>query len=190
MRAGIPMPDNESLLNLVRQHLGDHQHLALQDVYKLLYQGVFGAEHLLKDIKQAKVFLNKEWHRVVADKNESLLEAVSSDGEIVRANIGRCKAEGISVKALWQAFYQSARRVRADRTDFERIWLQFTALCASGELPYDAEIAAQFGKACSAAGWPAKHHSAAYRAANKPAYRVVLRSEFCKYVAQNSEENV
>jgi len=174
------MHNNANLYHLIQWHLAKHKNIAIQDVYKLLYQGVFGAEHLLSDAERAITILNEEWQRVPANKTEALFEPLSIDGNVVRANIRRCKAEEITVEQLWTIFYTSVTKVRATKSDFEKVWDGFVELCRLQHLPFQADDAHQFGIQAKSEGWPAKHHSAAYREANYPAYRVVLKDNFAK----------
>ncbi len=176
------MPDHDKLSKLIQWHLDFHTHVQIQDVYKMLFQGVFGAEHLLGDIKRARAYLDEEWLRVPADRSKILLEPVSIDGKIVRANIQRCKAEGIEADHLWQVFYRSATQIKADKKEFEIIWDAFLKLCQTKALPFDPEAVLRFGHEAKANHWPAKHHTTAYRDANYPAYRVALQREFNKIV--------
>ncbi len=41
------LDDRDGLLWLLKQHLDWYPQMELRDVYKLLYQGVMGAEHLI-----------------------------------------------------------------------------------------------------------------------------------------------
>lgn len=172
------MPENDKLYKLIQWHLDFHTQVHIQDVYKMLYQGIFGAEHLLSDVERAKAYLEEEWNRVPTDKTINLLEPVSMDGKVVRANIQRCKAEGVELSQFWQAFYRSVSQIRANKNDFEKTWNDFIELCRFDALPFDIKSATQFGNDVKRNQWPAKHHTAEYREANYPAYRVLLKSEF------------
>jgi hypothetical protein len=182
------MSHDEQLYQLILWHLDRHQNLGIQDVYKLLYQGVFGAEHLVTDIGSARTALIEEWQRVPADANEILIEPVSMDAQIVRINIRRCQAEGLTVNDLWTAFYTSLSDVTAEANDFEKMWNSFCDLCRLKTSSFDVDDAINFGQRAKNDGWPARHHTAAYRRANYPAYRVVRKSEFDKIVKHNLEE--
>lgn len=182
MRAGI-LTTETALLRLVNRHLELHQNVAVQDVYKMLFQGVFGGEHLLADLTRAKAYLAEEWARVTPKADEPLIEPVSLRGEIVRINLRPCRADGFSADDVWQAFAASAGKATAANADFKKLWHLFENLCAQNLLPFAVDEVRQFGAEALAAGWPAKHHSPAYREANYPAYRVVRRAEWEKILA-------
>jgi hypothetical protein len=188
MMDGVPM-QHDKLQHLIQWHLEHHKNMGIQDVYKLLYQGLFGAEHLLHDVERAKAYLEDEWQRVPALADEKLCEPASLDGTIVRANIRRCKADGISLTQLWEAFYSSVAKVKADTEQFETMWFSFATLCRLTKLPFDAARVFQFGQEAQSQHWPAKHHTPEYREANYPAYRVLLKREFERCINMPLDEN-
>jgi len=65
-------------------------------------------------------------------------------------------------------FRGSSERLRA-------CWASLEAMAAAGSLPFSLADAEAFGRCAAGAGYPAVHHSAAYGAAYRPAYRVVAR---------------
>lgn len=171
------MPENSGLLQLIKYHLRLHRDVEIQDIYKMLYQGVFGGEHLLTTRDAAQMRLDEEWRRVSADGEQDLFEPVSIDGRVVRINLRRCKADGIDLAEIWRAFHASGGKVNASLEDFEGTWRRFHGLCSKRLLMFPADKVAAFGREAKNFGCPAKHHSSAYRQANEPAYRVLLKNE-------------
>jgi hypothetical protein len=171
------MCHSDDLLRLLQGHLARSRDVQIQDVYKLLYQGIFGAEHILHDLDRARTFLEEEWARTAPNAAEVLTESVSLSGDIIRVNISRCRAEGIHCADLWSAFRRSDER-RGSAEDLQRLWQAFSELCHSGILPFDYEAVIHFGRQVEREGFPARHHSEAYGRANRPAYRVVKKCEF------------
>ena len=55
------MIEDSQLRVLIRWHLENHESLDIQDVYKMLYQGIMGAEHLIHNVERTKEFLIQEW---------------------------------------------------------------------------------------------------------------------------------
>jgi len=141
MKVGIRMTDNSELMNLIKVHLYLYKNVEIQDIYKLLFQGVFGAEHLLQDVDSAKARLVEEWDQIQAEAQEPLQVPVSSDGSIVRVNLRRCKAEGIEVTDVWDAFYRSAHNSSASKDEFDKVWQSFYQLCFEKIAPYVAHEA-------------------------------------------------
>lgn len=177
MRDGRRMSNNDQLLRLLRGHLALRRQVQIQDVYKLLYQGVFGGEHLLADHERARAYLQEEWQRTAADPSEPLTEPVAIDGGIVRANLSRCRAEGFSCDDLWWIFVQSNEGT-GNADELRNLWREFGELCRRKLLPFEAEAVIRFGEQVEVENYPARHHSPEYRQANRPAYRIVRRRLF------------
>ena len=184
MKVGIRMTDNSELMNLIKVHLYLYKNVEIQDIYKLLFQSVFGAEHFLQDVDSAKTRLVEEWNQIQAEAQEPLQVPVSIDGSIVRVNLRRCKAEGIEVTDVWDVFYRSVHNSNASKDEFDKVWQNFYQLCFGKIAPYVAHQVHLFGEEAKAKGFPARHHSAAYRNSNHPAYRVVLFSEIKSWLKQ------
>lgn len=172
------MAEKHQLLDLIKWHLEHHPGMAITDVYKLVYQGVMGAEHLLQDEARARRYLAEEWAVVPTDQTQPLLEPVSADGRIVRINIARAKADGILQNHVWLAFVRSAHAITPDTQAFERAWSLVVTGCAENRLPFEEREALDFGERARLHGYPAKHHSETYRERNRPAYRVARKNEF------------
>ena len=177
MRDGCRMSTDEQLLRLLRGHLYHRREVQIQDIYKLLYQGVFGAEHLLSDYARARAYLQEEWQRTAADPSELLTEPAAIDGEIIRVNLSRCRADGLSCDDLWRIFVQS-NKGSGSTEELRHLWSEFGELCRRKLLPFEAAAVVRFGEQMEAENYPARHHSSEYRQANRPAYRIVRRRVF------------
>lgn len=144
-------------------------HPAMQplDVLKLCYQAVHGAEHLLTDLDRARAYFDREYASVAADAAVPLAEDIS-DG-ITRINIAGWKAADLPADWLFRMFVHTASAPSADAAPMAAVLAEAAALC--GHLPgWDETLSAWRD-----AGMPAVHHSDAYRAAERPAYRIVRR---------------
>lgn len=169
---------------LIGFHLQNHTKVRLHDVYKLLHQGVFGPRHLLRNPESARSYLQEEWDAIEAAGAEALTEPVSIDGKIIRINLRPFKAGGGKCESLWEALYNSATIIRPDKEQFRKLWQQLIDLCEQKRLPFSADEAERLKMEMSAQGYPALHHSKEYQQANKPAYRVVLQTEWEKRTSQ------
>jgi len=52
----------------LRKQAAEHPSMQPQDVYKLIFQATFGAEHLLQDVDAAYEYFQKEYQEVVPGK--------------------------------------------------------------------------------------------------------------------------
>ncbi|MBN1996434.1 hypothetical protein JW935_02695 [candidate division KSB1 bacterium] len=168
----------EKLLHLLRFHLDHHPSLQVQDIYKCLYQGVFGAEHLLTNEDKARDYFFSEFERIPAENKPPLVEPVSVDGGIVRVNFRPFKAMGGSAEKLWETFRSSARLFAPQPDLLETLWRLFYSLCKERKCPFDPVQVREFDEKQKAAGYPPQHHTPDYRRDNEPAYRVVGRGLF------------
>jgi hypothetical protein len=161
-------------------HYQTHAALAPQDIYKLIYQRVFGPEHSLGQPAAARERLYLEILQLPqTSPSAPLLEPLSS--ELCRVNLHPFLHSGRSVEALWQVFRQTARTFRPGTlADVQRDWSLF---CASAwAQQYPPELLEQFWQRMATEGFPPVHHSRAYTAANAPHYRVVLRALAAEYL--------
>ena len=171
------------LAELIRYHHHLHPGLQPLDVYKLLYQGLFGPEHLLADPNAAKKYLEKEWLSVDADKKEELLEPVSLDESLVRVNLRPFKFRQLDINSLWTAFVNSAKMQRPEKIEIAKLWTKFEKFCQQENLEFDYNNVVKFGKEMENKNYPPAHHSLLYREKNWPAYRVVRKKEILPYLS-------
>ncbi len=169
---------NRKLFDLIKFHLQHHRSLDVQDIYKCLYQGVFGAEHLLLNVNKARIFFFDEFDRIAAENKQPLVEPVSVDGQIIRVNFAPYKATGGPAEKLWEVFKDSARAFTPQHGLLEELWTQFYSLGQNGHLPFDPDKISEFGHMQKQKGYPPQHHTPDYRRNNHPAYRVVLKAKF------------
>lgn len=147
------------------------------DVYKLLYQGVFGVGHL---------FGEDTWHRLEAEARvlrldeqpeEPLFEGISVDGSMVRVNLRPYLRQGLPLSRLFSAMEESAPE-KGRVEEFLKAWSIFKELVGSGRLMFDDEEIEELNRDLELGGCQPRHHSDAYRRAYAPAYRVVKREVF------------
>jgi hypothetical protein len=167
------MMNRDDMTAVLAIHFETHQALAPQDVYKLLYQGVMGPEHLIADPRAARERLYLEVLHLPAEHGvQSILEPVSP--VLCRINLQPYVQGGGSVAILWRLFRQTARDYKPGTlVDLDRAWRCFRS--TSWAARYTPEKLEQFWQCMATAGFPSVHHSRGYAEANKPHYRVVLR---------------
>jgi hypothetical protein len=165
---------SEAFAAVLAAHFQTHQALQPQDVYKLIYQRVFGPEHLIDNPRAAWERLYLEVLQLPqSDPPDPLVESLSP--ELCRVNLHPFIHRGGSVEALWRAFRQTARAHRPGTLeDLQRTWRVF--LGTSWASRYAPEQLEQFWLRMATADFPPVHHSRTYTEANAPHYRVVWRS--------------
>ena len=148
----------------------------VQDVYKLIYQGVFGVAHILDNPDLAYQYLKTEFALVKPAADEPIMENISVSGEIVRINLRPYKKAGGKISELFQIMVLSAEEINGSQKQFIWYWEDFKTAVFDGRLKFDKSELNLFDNKIKQENYPAIHHSEAYRQANKPAYRVVKKS--------------
>jgi hypothetical protein len=160
---------------ILRAEARRHPQLQPQDCYKLLYQARLGSEHAIGDAAEAARWLERELAGLGPGPDEPLVEPISPDGRIVRVHLRPFVARQGDRTRLLAGFVQTAKAFKGSRPALEAAWTQVVQLAEAKELPFPAEAAREFGAKLAAQGYPAVHHSPAYREAYRPAYRVLAR---------------
>ena len=144
------------------------------DLYKLLYQGVFGVGHIMDE--GALDWLRAEAEKLDIEENpdEPLLEDISADGKIVRVNLRPYLRRGLPLEGLFEAMKETSR-LDGSKEEFMDAWDVLKALVASGRLEVDIGEFKWLDEELQREGCRPHHHSEAYRNEYRPAYRVVTR---------------
>ena len=151
---------------------------SVADVYKLIYQSVFGVAHILEKPEFAKQYLVSEIESVGGSDSEPLMENISVSGEIVRINLRPYKKSGRPVETLFEIMVKSAGEINGTQANFLKQWEAFKKAVKNGKLKFELQELEKSDREMKAKNYPAVHHSEKYREANKPAYRVVKKSVF------------
>ena len=141
-----------------------------QDYAKLAYQSVFGPGHMIADAASARAWLYREAAQTQVSPGTALTEPIGGGFVRVRLDAPR----DFSLDALTALFLYTAAFPHGSRDALAEKIGQIEALSAQGKLPESTA----WLTAWRAAGYPAVHHSEAYRAAYHPAYRVVSEDAF------------
>lgn len=147
-----------------------HPGMRPQDMVKLCYQAVFGAEHLIKDEAAAKRLFDEEFASVSGSPSP-LCEWLSPG--CCRVNLSAWKQRGMPSAWLFQIFRHSAEKSAGSEDVFRSLLRDAGSLCAAGVLPFTVRAWDDALAAYWRTGGGAVHHSKAYKACEQPAYRVV-----------------
>lgn len=154
--------------------VASHPQVEAVDLYKFLHQAMFGPGHAVPGGAQAADALQSELAELGPPMGaEAWCDMLGGDPTLVRVNLRPFVANGFSSDALVEAFVATASDVRADpqqmgvALDLVVQWLQTDSRQDLGKDLH--ELARTMAKE----GYPPVHHSAAYRQAYQPAYRVI-----------------
>jgi hypothetical protein len=166
--------DPQSLLTLLEQHLSWYPLMELRDIYKLLYQGVMGSEHLLTSAEDYTQYLQAEFDQLQPNASQRLFEPVRTDGALFRLNLRPYKARHTDLENLTPYLLESARIVTGTRSELCVVWAVFIELCIHGRIcNFDANVTSRFSQRLEGVDYPPMHHSDVYQRAYQPAYRLI-----------------
>ena len=156
------------------EHLARYPLAEAQDVYKFTHQSVFGPAHAIPSKEGARRYLDEEAAALPpGPADEPPADVLGDDPPLVRLNLRPWVAAGGDAGALVDAFAATAGEVKGEPQEMaRRLETAITVLRRLGRAG-DADALAALTSEQAAAGFPALHHSDAYRAAYAPAYRVV-----------------
>ena len=169
------MTNFTDIRDFLRAHCARYPELALQDVFKALYQSAFGCEHLIADPSAAADYIRAEAARS-GDRISELVELLS--GDYCRVHLGILQ-DGLNAETFARLFALSARHEECGREKLEAMLTALQTMADAGELPFSAQETAEAVERWRKDGFPPLHHSEIFRQNYAPAYRV-LRRDFAR----------
>lgn len=145
-----------------------------EDAVKLLYQNEFGGGHLIQDPAASLIRLRSEFAAVTPDPAAPLIEEIGSG--IVRVMLAALRPEEYPLEELNDGFVRSAALCRGSLDRFTEKLELLRTLTGQGLFFFSGRELDAYLARYRAAGFPAVSHSGRYRAAYRPAYRVLKRS--------------
>ncbi|MBD3207397.1 hypothetical protein GF319_13785 [Candidatus Bathyarchaeota archaeon] len=153
-------------------HIKRRPLMEVRDVYKLLYQGVFGVGHIMSE--NAKVRLEEEAHRINLEDHlwEPLFEVANPEGSIVRVNLRPYMRSEGDLDCLYDIMIESSK-IEGEQDKFIELWRKFKKLNIEENLGFNQNEIRLFDESIEQRNIKPHHHTEAYRQAYYPAYRVV-----------------
>lgn len=169
-----PTINAENTRALLSQHCSTYPGLQTEDIFKYLYHSAFGCDHLVSDEQSALQYILGEY--ATAGDAPDLIEPL--DGSYSRVHLGVLK-NGLCPETLARIFVLSAKREADGTAHLVHKLAVAQEMLQDGTLSMDDKHFSEQLDAWRAAGFPALHHSDAFRKAYHPAYRVIAN----QYVA-------
>jgi hypothetical protein len=168
------MFDHDFMLETILQHLSWYPLMGLRDVYKLIYQGVMGSEHLIASPEGFIRYLDDEFETLLPDPSGRLLESIHPDKILYRINLCPYKSRQLTTDFLIPGLLETARSFSGDPVALRVAWNGFIQICKQGRLPgFDAGELHEFTAWLEELDYPAVHHSETYTQVYLPAYRLI-----------------
>ena len=167
----------DSIRELLAEHSRKYPVIKAEDFFKLLYHGAFGCEHLVSSPRSALEGILREYerHEVV---EYTAPEAINE--KYCRVSLSVIGA-GLSPKTLARLFYLSAREESDGVEALSEGLSVLRELAERGDVPISpGELDEKIYK-WQELGYPALHHSDAFRNEYAPSYRVISR-RFAEFI--------
>lgn len=159
----------KELERTLRTHARRYPLMEPADAVKLVYQNEFGGGHLIRDRESALDYLRREYAAAARDPDLLLFEDIGNG--IYRVNLGALEADKLD--ALGEAFLSSAAAHQGTVEQFRRKLEILRQTAEAGAFSFDTAALEAYLAEYEQAGYPMVSHSAQYRQAYRPAYRVV-----------------
>ena len=152
-------------------HFSNYPGMEPRDAVKLAYQSVYGGGHLVTDPTAALARLKAELAASPPLPGRSLLEDIG--GGRKRLHLNSPDFSGHTPESVSFLFAEGTKAPDRGAEALGPALDLLRDMTAAGSAPFSPEALAAFLKEYDAQGRPAVSHSGAYRAAYRPAYRVM-----------------
>jgi len=152
----------------------------VSDILKLLYQSEFGCGHMVTDPADSLCLIREETDRLPEPALDGAVFETIGSG-YCRLYLRALRRDLLTSETLCAFLVYTAGQPAGEAAGFEQKAAAFIALCEDKSLPFDAGEVYNAIDKLRADGYPPFRHSAQYRAAYSPAYRVVRR-ELCDFL--------
>ena len=158
---------------LLGQHLQRYPRMELADIYKLLHQAAMGPGHAVSNAAAARAALLSELAALGEGPEDPLVDPISPDGRLARIHLRPYLAAKHDPTRLSDAFVETASSVAGSQDKLAKFCACLGDLADAGAIPFSRAQVVAFFDPIAADGCPVVRHSEQYRAAYRPAYRVV-----------------
>ena len=144
----------------------------IQDLIKFLYQGLFGAEHLIsgRDTDDVRRYFYTEYQDT-APSDGPLTEMISDDYS--RAHISPYKDIGADPEYLFRIFLRSAESASFDSEKMKNALSEIRSEFDGYGFPFSKSAFEGYCREYEEKGCPSVHHSQSFRDAYHPSYRII-----------------
>lgn len=153
----------------VLAHCQTYPQLQLRDIFKFLYQSSFGCEHMLSSPEAAVNGILRELETGRIGKETAVTPL---DGGYSRVPLSFV-SQGLRGETLGKLFFLSGQKEPEGQQALEEKLEVLRQLALEGILPFSYSQVDESICAWASEGYPAVHHSEAFRSCYQPAYRVV-----------------
>lgn len=168
------LEDFSGLVDFLERYLDQHPSARARDLYKLLYQGICGPEHIISSPEAFIHNLIKEYEAIEPLASILLTEPIRPDGLLHRIHLKAHKARKLSITRLADLCLETSRQTWGSVKEVAFVWQEITRLHQQGRLSgIPTEEMQSFSAWVSDMNFPAVHHSREYSNSEQPSYRLI-----------------
>ena len=156
---------------LLTSHARRYPKMQAIDCAKLIYQAAFAGGHLIPSPEYALNRLKSEWDASAHGRYVPLLEPVGNG--LMRLYIAPARRMGLRPETVNALFVQTSVCFEKNASLFEREMAEAAAMADECLLPFSGGELRALAESCLKTDFAPFSHSAVYRAAYAPAYRLV-----------------
>ena len=160
-------PDPTPWRELVTSHLERYPGMDMADALKLLQQATTGSEHAVDDSSAAVAWMQRELATMGEGPREPMIDTLGASGRFARVHLRPFRDAGGDPDLLTGAF------VATSHLTSDTALLACALHAATDAVPWDSLSWHREVERWRSQGYPAMHHSDAFTARYRPAYRVV-----------------
>lgn len=175
----------EELRAVLSAHGARYPAMEPQDGVKLVYQNELGGGHLVADPAQSLERLRAEHAAAPRTPGAPLAEDIGNG--LVRVMLGAVEEGEYPLEALDRDFVRSAALHRGDMDCFRQKLEVLRQMAWEGAFGFSLQALEDYLAPYLASGCPPASHSQGYRAAYRPAYRVMLRCACLPLLVREAE---
>jgi len=166
--------EDRSLESVLRWHVARYPLMQACDAVKLLYQNEFGSGHLVKDPQSSLQFLCQEYAAIAKGAGAELYEDIGNG--YVRLYLAALDNACYTLEEVNNMFVATAAARTGSTSNFLVKLELLKTLTHEGIFSFTEQELGRYLVGYREQGYPAARHSAEYRQAYSPAYRVILQS--------------
>ena len=158
-----------NVIETMRQHFETHPKAEPADVFKFIFQSVYGCEHMISSPEKVTDFIQAEAKTLSEERSATI---VPLSGEYSRIDLAFIR-QGLSHVTLGKIFYASSKKKKGEAKDLIDLIETARRLASDGIFSFTTEELDIEIEKWKALGFPPIHHSLTYKNAYSPAYRVI-----------------
>lgn len=172
-----------NLKSVLIMHANLYPKMEIQDAVKLVYQNEFGGGHLIRDEQESFRRLTEEYaaSRKTGLGHQAGPLFVNIGNGMCRLDLSVLEDRRLSIYTANRFFVNTANDIKGSIAGFEAKLDILWQCCWDGKLKYPPDDLEAYLEDYRNRGYPPVGHSATYKAAYKPAYRIV-KAEYCAYL--------